>query len=871
TLQAGRAELEHRGFVVSRHGEEAAEALAAIPPAHLGAPSGPAPPVAFLFPGQGSQHLDMGRELYDLEPRFRADVDLCTEVLGRDLRTAIFPPDGVSRSSAESALEQTELTQPALFTIEYALARLWMSWGIVPQAMLGHSLGELVAATLAGVWSLEDALSLVAERGRLMQSTPTGAMLAVELPEQELAPLLGGGLALASVNAPRSCVASGPADEVEALEADLRELGVESRRLRVSHAFHSGLVAGVLGELEARVRKVACAPPSIPFLSNVTGTWITPEQATDPAYWARQVRSTVRFSPAAAELLSEPSRILLEVGPGRSLSALARRQPAASETRIIPSLPRPGVERGSDLESLLSAAGRLWIAGARLDWNALHADRRPRRIPLPTYPFERQRYWLGEGVGTARPEAQVRVEAELWRQTWASAQPPSQKTSWLLLGDGPLRGELERQLRDEEARVVDQATAEGVLHVISLGEDLEELSKLAGSLGARAGRTEVTAVTWNGCALAGEPAPAAAAVAASSKLADLHPGLRWRTVDLVPLSNGTGLAALARQLLAEAGTPGAEPLVAWRGARRWVRERQPVPETGRLRPRGVYLVLGGLSEPGLSFLTYLAGLGARLIATGPDGTSNELQALEAAGAELLLFPGRRPSLARLVSRARERFGALHGVFDLGGLIDEPPALPSLRKAVAGTEVEFVQVHERRQTGESMQAEDGIDWTHVLWEQPAWSAALPRVLGAGGAERLVVSAPATILPVAPAAPPSADLDEVEAEIANIWQELLGLAAVGTQDDFFALGGDSLLATRVIARMRDRLGVQISLSSALEQPTVSALAAACRRARGESRQDTEISRLLQDVSNLSTEELERMLAHRESAPTTPGDLE
>ncbi|HWI61504.1 MAG TPA: acyltransferase domain-containing protein, partial [Symbiobacteriaceae bacterium] len=289
---------------------------------------------------------------------------------------------------------QTAVTQPALFTVEYALAQLWLAWGVKPQAMLGHSIGEYVAACLAGVFTLEDALALVAARGRLVQELPEGAMLAVPLPAAELAPLLDDRVGLAAINGPALCAVAGPAEAVDPLEERLRERGVECRRLVTSHAFHSPMLDPILDRFADLVRKTALKPPVLPYLSNVTGTWITPEQATDPAYWVRHLRGTVRFADGALELLRSPNLVLLEVGPGATLGALVRQHTEQVRGHAVISTLRQARETGSDSEYLATALGRLWAEGVPVDWQAYWQGEQRRRVSLPAYPFERKRCWI---------------------------------------------------------------------------------------------------------------------------------------------------------------------------------------------------------------------------------------------------------------------------------------------------------------------------------------------------------------------------------------------------------------------------------------------------------------------------------------------
>jgi phthiocerol/phenolphthiocerol synthesis type-I polyketide synthase E len=411
TLRTGRAVFRHRRMLVCAAGENPADLLRSRDPGEvLTAADDEDPrarPVVFLLPGQGAQHVGMGRDLYAGEPVFRDAIDRSAELLlphlGLDLRRLLWPPPEEAGQADEAArrLQRTDLTQPALFAVELALAQLWMSWGVEPQALLGHSLGELTAACLAGVFSLADAHALVAARGRFMAELPPGAMLSVPLPEAELAPLLTPELALAAVNEPARSVVSGPEAAVAELEARLDArgagAGARSRRLHTSHAFHSPMMEPAVASFTAAVRRCSLAPPRIPFLSNVTGTWITPEQATDPAYWGSQLRQPVRFAAAVAELLREPRRILLEVGPGRTLSTAAGRHPERQGQPVIASLGDPQ-DAAPEGKHLLTALGRLWLAGLDLDPALFYEGETRRRVPLPTYPFERQKYWIEPGI-----------------------------------------------------------------------------------------------------------------------------------------------------------------------------------------------------------------------------------------------------------------------------------------------------------------------------------------------------------------------------------------------------------------------------------------------------------------------------------------
>jgi acyl transferase domain-containing protein len=393
TLQVGRAEFEKRRFVVCRDVEDAVRGLQSPESARVRTSSQQRQdkPVVFMFPGQGAQQVNMGRDLYEHERSFREHVDSCCELLtphlGFDLRDVLYPPDD-KNEAAEQQLRQTYITQPALFVTSYALAQLWMEWGIKPQAMIGHSIGEYVAACLSGVMSLEESLALVAERGRLMQSLPGGAMLAVPLSESDVQQWLSQEISLATVNAPASCVLSGPTEAIVELERRLSEQGIKSRRLATSHAFHSAMMEPILPPFVERLKAFALKRPQVPFISNVTGTWIEPAEATTANYWANHLRRSVRFADGVTELCKDRSRIFLEVGFGRTLCGLVKQQlPDDWTNAVVLASLRPSQET---LETL----GELWLAGAPVDWAGFHRRERRNRVPLPTYPFERKRHWL---------------------------------------------------------------------------------------------------------------------------------------------------------------------------------------------------------------------------------------------------------------------------------------------------------------------------------------------------------------------------------------------------------------------------------------------------------------------------------------------
>ncbi|NJK58277.1 MAG: SDR family NAD(P)-dependent oxidoreductase [Pleurocapsa sp. SU_5_0] len=398
TLQVGRQSFNHRRLVLATDIEDALQALESEPQRVLTNSTEASDRfVVFMFTGQGAQYVNMAQELYQSEVTFAQQVDICCELLQPqlklDLRRLLYPTEAEVETTTKQ-LQQTAITQPALFVIEYALAKLWMSWGVHPVAMIGHSIGEYVAATLSGVFSLEDALALVTARGQLMQQLPSGSMLSVALSEQEVQPYLGSELSVAVINSSDSCVISGATKAVEALQNQLATLDVDCRLLHTSHAFHSPMMEPILAPFKERVAQVSLKSPQIPYLSNVTGTWIKTQEATSAEYWLNHVRQTVRFEQGLQELFKNPTQVLLEVGPGRTLSKLAQQHQQKQPEQIVLTSIRHPKEQQSDVEFLLKTLSQLWLEGVQIDWSGFYAHEQRHRLPLPTYPFERQRYWI---------------------------------------------------------------------------------------------------------------------------------------------------------------------------------------------------------------------------------------------------------------------------------------------------------------------------------------------------------------------------------------------------------------------------------------------------------------------------------------------
>ncbi|MGH3378943.1 MAG: type I polyketide synthase, partial [Actinoallomurus sp.] len=394
TLQRGRTVFPHRLAVVCESREDAVERLAdGSATAMTGHHGSGRRETVFMFSGQGTQHPGMGADVHRAEPAYREAFDECAELLvphlGLDIRDLVLPANG---PGAAATLRRTEYAQPALFAVEYALARQWQEWGVIPTAMIGHSIGEYVAACLAGTMRLADALRLVTVRGRLMQSLPPGRMASVGLPAAEAERYVRGDVVVAAANGPALTVLSGPVEEMDAVERALTADGVTTRLLHTSHAFHSPAMDPILSEYRALVGQVSLSPPGIPFVSNLTGTWIG-EEAGSPDYWVRHLRHRVRFHDGLTALTEAGPLAMLEVGPGTALATLARQSLPAGGHVILTSLPQPGQDVPGT-HQMAEALGRLWLAGAEPDWAGYWRHEQRRRVRLPAYPFERRRYWI---------------------------------------------------------------------------------------------------------------------------------------------------------------------------------------------------------------------------------------------------------------------------------------------------------------------------------------------------------------------------------------------------------------------------------------------------------------------------------------------
>ncbi|HEX5709540.1 MAG TPA: SDR family oxidoreductase [Pyrinomonadaceae bacterium] len=517
TLHCGRKAFPFRQALVCSGVEDARQTLRARHPQRLlsGVAGADEPPVAFMFPGLGDHYVNMARGLYETEQSFRRHVDQGCEMLkpllGVDIREIIYPAPSADEKATEGndtavprldlramlrrapapedelsrRLNRTAVAQPAVFVINYAMAQLLMEWGIKPAAMIGYSIGEYVAACVAGVLSFADALTLVARRAQLIEPLPGGALLGLSLSEDEVAPLLGDDLYLAAVNGASLTVVAGTVEAVAALEATLEERGVPSRRLSTTHPFHTKMMEPVADALTSLVESIELRPPKIPYLSNVTGEWITDAQATDPRYWARHMCGAVRFSEGLGELCREQKYVLLEVGPGHTLTSFALQMTQTDGLSLQAALPtiRNSYDRQPDAGFLLNAVGRTWLAGASVNWPKFYATEKRRRLPLPTYPFERKRFWIdavepeaqdapGPKMWDKKPDLTDWFYAPSWSRCAAAVRPveasEAEKRTWLVFGAGDeLTPNVVHRLRAEGMRVV----------VVERGEQFERVDE----------------------------------------------------------------------------------------------------------------------------------------------------------------------------------------------------------------------------------------------------------------------------------------------------------------------------------------------------------------------------------------------------------
>ncbi|MFN6479632.1 beta-ketoacyl synthase N-terminal-like domain-containing protein [Nostoc sp. DedQUE07] len=1035
TLQVGRRNFNHRRVVLCQDTQDAIKILTA--PDQQGVLSNFSETrnhsIVFMFPGQGAQYVNMGRELYETEAIFRQQVDDCSELLKPhlklDLKDILYPS---TVETTQEQLKQTSLTQVALFVIEYALAKLWMAWGVHPQVMIGHSIGEYVAACISGVFSLEDALTLVVIRGRLMQQVEPGSMLSVSLSAKEIQPMLGSELSLAASNAPSLCVVSGTKEAIAALQNSLIEQGVDCRLLHTSHAFHSQMMEPILEPFVRQVKDVNLQPPQILFVSNVTGTWITAEQATDPDYWARHLRQTVLFNEGIAELLQQP-RTLLEVGPGRTLTTLAKRQ-LISPPVVLTSLRHPQ-EQISDVAFLLNTLSRLWLSGLQINWASFYTKEQRRHIPLPTYPFERQRYWIEANPETVlskawqkslvkKPDIADWFYIPIWKQSTllefsqGKELVTEQNTHWLIfIDDYGIGGEVAKRLEQQSQNVVTVRVADkftklnkytytidpqqsddydallqelqkeslipnGLAHFWSITpddtlsgnkfrkqtpEDYQNLGfwsllYLTQALGRQniSNSLKLRVVTNNLYNVIGDEilCPEKATILGPCKIIPKeYLNINSCAIDVViPASNIPPTPKFIDYLITELTTQQTNNIVAYRGSHRWIQTFETVrldestPAKTKLKPRGVYLITGGLGGIGLVLAEYLAKtVQAKLVLIGRKGLPERSQweqwlethdsqdnisckiqkmlLLEELGSEIEIKSADVANYEQMqvaVTEALEKFGQINGVIHAagiagGGIVQlktQDLANSVLAPKVKGTLVleeifnlkninldflvlcssqssilnefgqvdycaanAFLDIYADYRTAKSDRFTVAINWG--TWQEVgmAVETALPEqlkhqreedlkkgILSQEGAEafnrillsslhHVVVSpqdfqtvieqdnsfnyleqelaflsdASKTNLSQLSHPRPSlvnayvAPCNEIEQNLADIWQQFLGIDRVGIYDNFFELAGDSIIAIQIVAKA-NQLGLKLTSQQMFLHQTIAELATA-----------------------------------------------
>ena len=630
--------------------------------------------VAFLFPGGGAQHPLMAAETYRSERAFRDEIDKCAArlqpLLGIDLRRLLYPQPA-EVDAARRRLQDAHVGLPALLTLEYALARLWMSWGVTPSALLGHSLGEYAAALIAGVFSLEDALEVVAWRGALLDRLPPGAMLSVPCSPGEIEPYLHDDLSIASVNGPAQCVVSGAIGTIDRFAGDLSARGIESRRLHIRTAGHSPSVEPILREFGDRISAVHLRAPQIPYVSCVTGDWVRDQDACSPQYWVDHLRSTVQFSRAIGSLLRMPRQVLLEVGPGQVLTSLVRLSVPqdARDTApvVVASLPH-AMELEPDLGFIVGAAGKLWAAGVQVDWSRFFGSERRTRIPLPTYPLERRRYWLEPrtpvasrriGADAKNPDVDEWFHAPTWKREPLSEGAASRtvRACLLLTDDGVIAEAVRAALVRMDVAVVSVRPADRftmiapdsfgvrsahlddyqqmlrrlenagtspdtVMHLWTLGVEDAELVQRRGvdtlMTVARAFEREashrpllIQTITDRMFDISGsEPTVPEKAMLEAPCLVipQEYAQLRCQCLDVGIGASNNG-PELGQALVDELSSLAPTPQVALRGRYRWIQqfdERTLAADGGALRRHGVYWITGGLGRVGLRVAEHIA-------------------------------------------------------------------------------------------------------------------------------------------------------------------------------------------------------------------------------------------------------------------------
>jgi len=775
TLQQGRKNFDYRHVMVARTQEELLskmDSLDAPAPGTASRVLGDPCNVVFLFTGQGSQYLNMARGLYKENLEFRQDIEECAEILlpqlNEDIRLCLYPSSDDNKDALSVRLTCTDIAQPAIFTVEYALARYWMRIGIKPSALIGHSLGELTAACIAGVFSLEDALKLVALRGRLMQSMPSGTMVAVPLPPKSVSPYLGDALSLAAVNTPSLCVVSGPTEDVEQLQASvLSEHDLDCRHLHTSHAFHSHMMDPTVKPFREAVSACSTHPAQIPIISTITGQPLGPQETQDTEYWARNIRETVQFAEAIGQVIQNDNTVLLEVGPGNTLISLAKNHPDKTENiRYVTSLRHPH-QQVEDMEHFLTSLGQLWVAGLSVDWEQLNPAKNPKRVHLPSYPFERKKFWIDPDLptNTAQPKRvqgkQTDIEKWFYQPGWKRT-PLAQshdlasksKRTWVIIAyPGPVAEVLKEELtkhgdtvvsvsagtefkQEKNQFIIDPTQNKHYEHLLTkiyskgsqfqfihalnltsppypekdkgLVDSCLSLLNLAQAINAQKDGTNaekevaLNVLTQGAEDVLGDEEinPDSSLLAGMARVnGQEYPNCFTRHFDLAIEEVSQADSSWTKNLTNDLFSSIDACSIAYRNRQRWQPEFQNLNLSSSkptdLRPRGVYLITGGLGKVGLTIAQYLAEkVSARLILvsrsklppkdeweatiqqSGNTILSHQLQIIrdiEKTGAVVLAKSADVSSIddmTELMEYIRKRFGVLNGVIHAAGFVEK---------------------------------------------------------------------------------------------------------------------------------------------------------------------------------------------------------
>lgn len=791
---------------------------------------------SFLFPGQSAQKAGMGSALYRTERCFREALETCARLIRTHSDLDLV---GILGAGSDSRLDDTCVTQPALFAVEYALARLWQSWGIQPARMLGHSLGEYVAACLAGVFSLDDAIRIVTTRAMLMQNTEQGAMLSVELPAGDLAALHLDGVDLAAVNAPLQCVLSGSCENIAVAEKRMAAEQIPCRRLRTSRAFHSALMDPVVKPLRDVLKGVELHPPSIPFFSNLTGR-AAGDEVTNAEYWIAQLRETVRFDECAEALLENTRQALLEVGPGDTLLRLVRRNRAyRPETVLAPCMTGAGdAEHGS----LLGALGRVWANGVSMDWEGFYAPEHRRRIPCPTYPFQRQRYWIEMAgrPGTKQTRSTSTPDAtEPCRYIWS--QQPSlpmntgahRACQIVSFGEDPWAPLLRRELgQTSSSGTTSPGTIRERVTVVGAGSASPE--RLRAALSSSGEGACYVVLSGAAAVIPAEDLDAAACRARC--IAERHKAL---VIDAQPADERT-----ARHVAAYILGGGADALSAFRSDTRWTPELDPIASvTGSEAKDPRQVIITGSWSPS-ELQTWR--ISAEKLYAGPLTAVSLDSSTRSSGTIFMQRNGRQPPAILYFAgddpetRDLDRLDALVAACGATRCVLIPQGHPT-------EEAQCQAASLRAHAHNRMRAHLSIEWSSIEWRVPenttgvtladAQQQALGRLLpllemvrdvtvlhlASPGGQAPASAAPTHLRPqlrtqyVAPASP-------AETRIAQVWESLLGISGIGALDNFFDLGADSAIALQCASQLEQVLGNTIAVAMLYEAPNIRALAAA-----------------------------------------------